>query len=72
MMTFYRIGEPGVACVDLESCPVLTQSAVWIDLFEPSHDEEKTVEAALGFSIAYIEDWTDFGTERSVEYGFNC
>ena len=51
MMTFYRIGQPGVACIDLESCPVLTQRALWIDLFEPTQDEEKTLEAALGFEV---------------------
>ncbi len=56
MMTFYRIGEPGVACADLEACPVLTQSALWIDLFEPSQDEEKTVEAALGFEVPTREE----------------
>ena len=56
MMTFYGIGEPGVACADLESCPVLTQGAVWIDLFEPSLDEEKTVEAALGFEVPTREE----------------
>ena len=51
MMTFYRSGEPGVACVDLDSCPALTQDALWIDLFEPSQEEEKMVEAALGFEV---------------------
>ncbi len=56
MMTFYRSGEPGVACVDLDSCPVLTQDAVWIDLFEPSREEEKTVEAALGFEVPTREE----------------
>jgi Mg2+ and Co2+ transporter CorA len=56
MMTFYRIGEPGAECVDLESCPVLTQSALWIDLFEPSQDEEKAVEAALGFEVPTREE----------------
>ena len=55
MMTFYRIGEPGVACADRESCPVLTQGALWIDLFEPSRDE-KTVEAALGFEVPTREE----------------
>ena len=56
MMTFYRSGEPGVACVDLDSCPVLAQDAVWFDLFEPSQEEEKTVEAALGFEVPTREE----------------
>ena len=56
MMTFYRSGEPGVACVDLDSCPALTQDALWIDLFEPSQEEEKMVEAALGFEVPTREE----------------
>jgi magnesium transporter len=56
MMTFYRSGEPGVACIDLDSCPALTQDAVWIDLFEPSRGEEKAVEAALGFEVPTREE----------------
>jgi len=35
---------------------VLTQSAPWIDLFEPSQEEEKTVEAALGFEVPTREE----------------
>jgi len=34
----------------------LTQDAVWIDLFEPSQEEEKTVEAALGFEVPTREE----------------
>lgn len=66
MMTFYRIGEPGVACLDLDSCPVLTQGAVWIDLFEPSHDEEKTVEAALGFEVPTREEMQKIEISRRL------
>src|SRR5882724_4954888 len=66
MMTFYRIGEPGVACVDLESCPVLTRDALRIDLFEPSQDEEKTVEAALGFEVPTREEMQKIEISRRL------
>jgi magnesium transporter len=66
MMTFYRVGEPGVACADLESCPILTKDAVWIDLFEPTQEEEKTVEAALGFEVPTREEMQKIETSSRL------
>lgn len=51
MMTFYPPGEKGIACLDLAFCPDLTRRAVWIDLFEPTDEEEVVIEAALGINI---------------------
>jgi magnesium transporter len=51
MMTFHVMGRPAVDCRDLAQCPVLTNEAVWIDLFEPTEEEEKKVEAALGIDV---------------------
>ena len=46
MMTFHVLGLPAVDCLDIAQCPMLTHKAVWIDLLEPTKEEEKTVEAA--------------------------
>jgi Mg2+ and Co2+ transporter CorA len=46
MMTFHVLGRPAVDCLDIAQCPMLTHEAVWIDLLEPTKEEEKTVEAA--------------------------
>jgi magnesium transporter len=51
MMTFHVMGRPAVDCLDIAQCPMLTNEAVWIDLFEPTKEEEKTVEAALGIDV---------------------
>ena len=51
MMTFHVLGRPAVDCLDIAQCPMLTNEAVWIDLFEPTKEEEKTVEAALGIDV---------------------
>jgi magnesium transporter len=51
MMTFHVMGRPAVECLDIAQCPILTREAVWIDLFEPTKEEEKTVEAALGIDV---------------------
>ncbi len=51
MITFYAPGQSGVQLTDKEQCPELTRTAVWIDLLEPTKDEEKTLEASLGLNI---------------------
>jgi magnesium transporter len=51
MMTFHVMGRPAVDCRDIAQCPMLTNEAVWIDLFEPTKEEEKTVEASLGIDV---------------------
>jgi magnesium transporter len=51
MMTFHVLGRPAVDCLDIAQCAMLTHEAVWIDLFEPTKEEEKTVEAAWGIDV---------------------
>jgi magnesium transporter len=51
MMTFHVLGRPAVDCLDFAQCPILTSEAVWIDLFEPTKEEEETIEAALGINV---------------------
>ncbi len=51
MINFYAPGLPGVAFTDREQCASLTGPAVWIDLFQPTPEEEKALEAALGINI---------------------
>ncbi|HZJ54460.1 MAG TPA: magnesium transporter CorA family protein [Myxococcaceae bacterium] len=51
MMTFHIPGEPAVATQDLGACRALTTRAVWIDLLNPTREEEQAVEAALGQGI---------------------
>lgn len=50
-MTFYVPGQPSVQTADLGACASLSPRAVWIDLLDPTRDEERAVEAALGQEI---------------------
>ena len=53
MMTFYGLGEGRLVSLSTASTaglPALTD-VLWIDLFDPSHDEEKAVETLLNLQI---------------------
>ncbi|MBA3273226.1 MAG: magnesium transporter [Chthoniobacterales bacterium] len=56
MITFYAPGQPGVPLTDPGTCADLTRAAVWIDLYEPSPEDEQALEAALGIDIPTREE----------------
>jgi magnesium transporter len=56
VITFYAPGKPGVTLSSKAQCAALTAEAVWIDLLEPSNEEEETLEAALGIDIPTREE----------------
>lgn len=51
MINFYAPGRPAARFTTSDECADLARSAVWIDLFEPTPEEESTLEAALGTNI---------------------
>lgn len=51
MIHFYAPGQPGACLADGGQCAELTRTAVWIDLFEPTPEEEQALEAVLGIDI---------------------
>src|SRR3954465_8033939 len=56
MIAFYAPGRPGAALSEPSQCGALTQEAVWIDLLEPTPEEEQALEAALGVDIPTREE----------------
>lgn len=56
MITFYAPGAPSVQLTAPELCRELTKTAAWIDLCEPTPEEEQTLEAALGIGIPTREE----------------
>src|ERR1700745_1585927 len=66
MMTFHVLGRPAVDCLDIAQCPMLSNEAVWIDLFEPTKEEEKTVEAALGIDVPTREHMQEIESSSRV------
>jgi magnesium transporter len=56
MITFHAPGAPGRVLEQSSNCAALTSEAVWIDLLEPTTEEEQTLEAALGIDIPTREE----------------
>ena len=56
MITFYAPDKPSAPLTTRELCEELTRGAVWIDLFEPTQEEEQSLEAALGIDIPTREE----------------
>src|SRR3954447_10809337 len=56
MISFYAPGQPGRSLTATHECPALTGDAVWIDLLEPTTEEEEALEAALGVDIPTREE----------------
>lgn len=55
MLKAYAIGKNGPASVSLEDGLIPPQT-VWIDLIEPTREEDRLAEAFLGFSIPTLEE----------------
>ena len=56
MITFYIPGEPALELAVPAQCPEFTRRAVWIDLCEPTPEEEQLLEAALGLDMPTREE----------------
>ena len=56
VITFHCPGEKGIELPDAAQCRTLTERAVWIDLCEPTPDEERILEEALGLDIPTREE----------------
>ncbi|MFL6529662.1 MAG: magnesium transporter CorA family protein [Chthoniobacterales bacterium] len=56
MISFYAPGQPGRTISDPNDCALMTPDAVWIDLLEPTTQEELALEAALGVDIPTREE----------------
>jgi magnesium transporter len=51
VITFYCPGQPAIELPDSAQCLELTRRAVWIDVCEPTAEEERVLEAALGVDV---------------------
>ncbi len=56
MITFYRPGAPAVQLTAEAACDALTRDAAWIDMLEPTEQEEQALEHALGIDIPTREE----------------
>ncbi len=51
MINFYAPSQPAAPITSRQQCAELTRAAVWIDLFEPTPEEEQMLETALEINI---------------------
>lgn len=51
MMRIYSPGAERAVCTTMCDLQTLPENAVWIDMLEPTHEEEKFVERALGVMV---------------------
>jgi magnesium transporter len=56
MISFYAPGQAGRTVSGPDDCALMTPDAVWIDLLEPTADEELALERALGVDIPTREE----------------
>lgn len=60
MLDFYAVGNGGLLRLEAPGTePALFEQAVWIDAHQPSPEEERFVEASLGFDIPTREEMRD-------------
>lgn len=56
MLIFHPRGEKAVTARELHECEGLLARSLWVDLVEPTRDEELAVEQALGFGVPTREE----------------
>ena len=72
MITFYAPGVAAVPLTSTELCGKLTRDAAWIDMLEPTTEEERALEAALGINIPTREEMQEIElSSRLYESGGN-
>ena len=66
MIIFYPVGEKGIECRDLAHSHALMNKAVWIDLFEPTEQEEIIVDMVLGIDLPTRREMQDIEVSRRL------
>ncbi|HEY4368197.1 MAG TPA: magnesium transporter CorA family protein [Steroidobacteraceae bacterium] len=66
MLNVYIPQPQGLRRVDLGEPPQIPEGAVWIDLLEPTPEEEKSVEAVLGVDVPTREEMTEIETSNRL------
>jgi len=66
MIIFHPAGEKGMECQDLAHSHALMNKAVWIDLFEPTEQEEIIVDMVLGIDLPTRREMQDIEVSRRL------
>ncbi len=66
MITFHPAGEKGTVCTDLGHCHTLMKSAVWIDICNPTEQEEIIVDMAFSIDLPTRREMQDIEVSRRL------
>jgi magnesium transporter len=66
MIIFHPAGEKGLECRELANSHALMNKAVWIDLFEPTEQEEIIVDMVLGVDLPTRREMQDIEVSRRL------
>jgi magnesium transporter len=66
MVTFFTPGQKGVVEADPERCSELVARSIWIDLFEPTREEELAIERALGIDVPTRDEMKEIELSRRL------
>lgn len=66
MITFHSAGEKGIKCTDLGHCHAHMRKAAWIDLFEPTEQEEIIVDMVFSIDLPTHREMQDIEMSRRL------
>lgn len=66
MIVFHPAGEKGIECTDLGHCHALMQKAIWIDLFEPTEQEEIIMDMVFSVELPTRREMQDIEMSRRL------
>jgi magnesium transporter len=66
MITFHTAGDKGTACTDLGHCHALMREAVWIDLFDPTEQEEIIVDMVFSIDLPTRREMQEIEVSRRL------
>jgi magnesium transporter len=66
MITFHLLGAGRVHPDRLELCAELVRRSIWIDVFEPTHEEELALESALQIDVPTREEMQEIELSRRL------
>jgi magnesium transporter len=66
MITFHSASEKGLNCTDLGHCHAHMRKALWIDLFEPTEQEEIIVDMVFSIDLPTHREMQDIEVSRRL------
>ena len=66
MITFHPAGEKATDCTDLGHCHELMRRATWIDLYQPTEQEEIIIDMAFGVDLPTHREMQDIEVSRRL------